>query len=324
MKGIQVSLFGDSDVLTYTELPEPVLSEGDVCIRLMAAGVNPVETYIRSGNYAVLPSLPYTPGSDGAGVIESIGDGVTEFQVGERVFVSTLTGNGTGTYAEKLICDQGSVYHLPDEVSFEAGAAIGSSGFTAIQALHQKAVIQPGEFVLIHGASGGVGSLALQLAKLAGSIVIATAGSQEGLKMLSTLGADYVLNHHEPGYLKEIAGLTKGNGVNVVIEMLANVNLQHDLELMAKEGRIVIVGNRGEIEINPRLAMNKDIQIMGMLVANMTSNQKNENAYRLIAALTHGVKPVVEQIFSLEEANRAQELVLKQRGSLGKIILKIP
>lgn len=323
MKGIQVSSFGESHVLNYVEMDEPVMGDNDLCIRLKATGINPVETYIRSGNYAALPSLPYTPGSDGAGVIEKIGKNVQGFHIGERVYVSTLTGHGTGTYAQKIVCDVGSVYHLPEELSFEEGAAIGSSGFTAIQALHQKARIQPGEIVLIHGASGGVGSLALQLAKLCGSKVIATAGSEQGLAMLLALGADHVLNHREPDYLQNISFLTEGKGVDVVIEMLANRNLQNDLDVMAKEGRIVIVGNRGEIEINPRLAMNKEIQITGMLLANMTPEQKGQNAHRLNAALTHGVKPIVEQIFSLAEAKLAHETVIKQRGSLGKIVLTI-
>lgn len=323
MKGIQVSAFGESDVLTLLDIADPVMGEKDICIRLKAAGVNPVETYIRSGNYGALPNLPYTPGSDGAGIIERVGAKVEGFQIGERVFVSTIGGRGTGTYAQKIVCEADSVYHLPDELSFEEGAALGTSAFTAVQALYQKAKILPGEYVLIHGASGGVGSLALQLAKLSGSIVIATAGSQKGLKLLSTLGADVVLNHHQVDYLRALPTLTKGHGVDVVIEMLANVNLQRDLEIMAKHGRIVVVGNRGSLEINPRLAMNQESQIMGMLLANMTDDQKRENGYRLKGALNHGVKPVIDHVFSLAEARMAHELVISQRESAGKIVLKI-
>ncbi len=165
MKGIQVSAFGESDVLTLLDIADPVMREKDICIRLKAAGVNPVETYIRSGNYGALPNLPYTPGSDGAGIIECVGAKVEGFQIGERVFVSTIGDRGTGTYAQKIVCEADSVYHLPAELSFEEGAALGSSAFTAVQARYQKAKTLPGEYVLIHDASGGVGSLALQLAK---------------------------------------------------------------------------------------------------------------------------------------------------------------
>ncbi|MGX7025201.1 NADPH:quinone reductase [Vagococcus hydrophili] len=323
MKGILVSEFGSSDVLNYTELQSVPVGDDEVRISLKAVGINPVETYIRQGTYSLLPELPYTPGKDGAGIIEEIGKNVTEFNVGDRVFVSVGGNKGRGTYAEEIICNTEFIYPLPDNLNFEEGAALGTAGMTAVHALHQKGKIKPGDYVLIHGATGGVGNLAVQLAKLHGAIVIATAGSIEGMTMLEKLGADFVLNHREENYLTVIDDITKNHGIDVIIEMLANVNLGKDLEVMALNGRVVIVGNRGEVTINPRLMMTKDVQVMGFISANMTQTERKENSHQLVAALKSGVRPVIEQIFSLEDAHKAQDFMMSERKTLGKIVLKV-
>lgn len=323
MKGILVSEFGSSDVLNYTELQNVPVGDQEVKISLKSIGINPVETYIRQGAYSLLPELPYIPGKDGAGIIEEVGQNVTEFKAGDRVFVSVGGNKGRGTYAEEIICATGFIYPLPDNLNFEEGAALGTTGMTAIHALHQKGEIKPGEFVLIHGATGGVGNVAVQLAKLHGAIVIATAGSLEGMTMLEKLGADFVLNHSEENYLSVVQKITNQHGIDVIIEMLANINLEKDLKIMALNGRVIIVGNRGEVTINPRLMMTKDVQVMGFISANMTEKERKENSYQLVAALKAGVKPVIERVFPLQEANIAQDFIMSERKTLGKIVMKV-
>lgn len=323
MKGISVKEFGAADVLTYTELAEPSPKENDVLIKLYAAGINPVETYIRSGTYALKPRLPYTPGSDGAGVIEKVGPNVKNFKVGDRVYTTSLGKRNSGTYAEKVICDQETIFPLPNKLSYAQGAALGTTALTAIQGIHQRGQLQANEFILIHGATGGVGTLAVQLAKMAGGKVIATAGSSAGEELLRELGADFVLNHRQDNYLAEIAAITNDHGVDLIIEMLANVNLQKDLEIIAKRGRIVIIGNRGELKLNPRAIMAKDADVRGLQLPNMTEAEKGENIQRLKVALEAGVAPVIEKTFSLAQASLAHQTIMEQRGSLGKIILEI-
>ena len=323
MKAIQVNQFGGPEVLQYQEVAELMPGAGEVRVRLFAASVNPVETYIRAGAYASLPTLPYVPGSDGAGIIDEVGEAVTAFAKGDRVFTTSLGKQSSGTYAEMVICDSKSLFKLPSNTSFEQGAALGTAGLTAIQALYQRGQVRPEEIVLIHGATGGVGTFAVQLAKLAGATVIATAGSQAGMELLQQLGADHVLNHRETNYLAAVKSLTKGHGVDLLVEMLAYVNLEHDFEVMAQRGRIVIVGNRGSIEINPRAIMAKDLEIRGVMLSQLSPSEINENLSRLLLALENGVVPVIEKKIPLAEAAKAHREIMQERGSLGKIILTV-
>lgn len=319
MKAIEVSEFGDSSVLKYKEVEEPVLKDDELYVSLRAAAVNPVETYVRQGTYAQLPSLPYIPGKDGAGIVKSVGANVKTFKPGDRVFLTVDSNAQSGTYAQGISCKETEVTFLSENMSYNEGAALGSSGLTALYALKQKADIKSGDLLLIHGASGGVGTLMLQFAKLYGAKVIATAGSEEGLQVLRDLGADYVFNHHKDGYIDEI----KNYGIDVIIEMLANVNLQNDLEVIGKQGKIVIVGNRGEITINPRLLMMKEATVTGLLLSNITADEVEENTKLLLSGLENGVKPVIDKVFPLNEADKAQDYIMDNRGSLGKVILSI-
>ena len=228
-----------------------------------AAGVNPVDAYIRTGTYVRKPALPYTPGSDGAGTVEAVGDDVTGLERGQRVFVAAFNGDGTGTYAEEANVDATLVHPLPDALAFGQGAAVGVPCVTAWRALFQKAQVQAGETILVHGASGGVGTSAVQLAVAAGATVIATAGTPAGRELASRQGARHVVDHTAARYRDEIVALTGGRGPDVIIEMLANVNLAHDLAMIAPRGRIVIVGNRGSLDFNPRAIMAKDAVVTG-------------------------------------------------------------
>ena len=253
MHGIQVSEFGGPEVLRYQELPVPEPGAGQVRVRMRAIGVNPADTYIRTGTYAFFtPELPYTPGFDGAGVVDAAGAGVDALAPGERVFVGALGTPGfSGAYAELAVVDAAGVHPLPSSLSYGQGAAVGVPCVTAWRALFQKAGLQPGETVLIHGASGGVGVPATQLASDAGAVVIGTAGSSEGAEVVRGAGASHVLDHTAPGYLDELPDITGGRGVSVVVEMLADVNLEQDLGVLAVGGRVVVVGSRGRGGAHP-------------------------------------------------------------------------
>ncbi len=321
MKAIEVTEFGSSNVLKYKEVKNPVIQEDEILVTLKAAAVNPVETYVRQGTYAQLPSLPYIPGKDGAGIVEAVGARVKKFNVGDRVFVTVETDAQFGTYAQAIICKENEATLLPESMTYRQGAAIGSSGLTALYALKQKAALKSGEYILIHGATGGVGTLALQFAKRYGAKVIATAGSKDGLELLKNLGADYVFNHHAEGYIEEIQNLTKKHGLDVIIEMLANVNLPKDLEVIGNKGRIVIIGNRGEVTINPRVLMTKGAHITGLMLANITPDEVQENTALLLQGLEEGIKPVIDKVFPLDQAAIAQDYIIEIKGSLGKIVL---
>jgi NADPH2:quinone reductase len=322
MKAIRVHQFGGPDVMRLEEVPDPTPGPGEIVVRVAAAGVNPVDTYIRSGVYAARPSLPYTPGCDAGGTVEAVGDGVQEFKPGDRVYVGgTSAGRYLGAYAERLACAVAQAHPLVDGVSFGDGAALGVPFTTAYRALFHRAQARPGETVLVHGGSGGVGTAAIQLARARGLTVIATAGTAEGMALVRDLGAHHVVSHREAGYLDRIRALTGGRGVDVIVEMLANVNLDHDLALLANRGRVAIVGNRGRIEIDPRQAMSKDAAIVGMALANTTPDELREIHAAIVAGLANRtLRPIVRQQLPLAEAPRAHELVL-QPGAYGKIVL---
>lgn len=318
MNAIRVREFGGPEVLKLADVPDPTPGPGQVVVRIRAAGVNPVDTYIRAGQHSVRPPLPYTPGMDGAGVIEWAGGGVRRVKAGDRVYLSGTLG---GTYAEKALCSEAQVHPLAERVSFEQGAAVNVPCATAYRALFQRANAKPAEVVLIHGASGGVGTAAVQLARAAGLTIIGTGGSEKGRQLVSEQGAHHVLDHHSPDYPDQIRTLTNGRGVDLILEMLANVNLAKDLGLLAQRGRVVVIGNRGTIEIDPRAAMTRDASIIGMSLFNASSDELASVHAALVAGLENGtLRPVVGQKMPLGEAARAHEAVLEP-GAYGKIVL---
>jgi NADPH2:quinone reductase len=322
MKAILVREFGGPEVLKVGEVPDPVPGPDQVLVRIHAAGVNPFDTYMRTGNYAIKPSLPYIPGADAAGVVEAVGGNVHDLPVGARVFIGgTATHKSYGTYAEKAVCERRQVHALPERLTFAQGAGINVPYVTAWRALHDRTRIQPGETLFIHGASGGVGLAATQIARAWGLTVIGTAGTREGLDLVKTQGARHVLNHREPGYLDALNELTGGRGPDVILENLANVNLDNDLAAMAFAGRIVVVGNRGRIEIDPRRAMSKDGTIVGMALWNTTPTDFARAYNAIEAGLENGaLTPIVSKELPLAEAPRAHELILEP-GAKGKIAL---
>jgi NADPH2:quinone reductase len=317
MKAIRVHEFGPPAVMKLEDVADPKPGPHQVVVGVKAAGVNPVDTYIRAGTYAKKPALPYTPGFDAAGIVESVGPDVSRFKPGDRVYIS---GNISGAYAEKTLCAEETVFSLPERLSFAQGAAVWVPYATAHHALFDVAGSRPGETLLVHGASGGVGSAALQTGRALGMRVIGTAGTDQGLQMVKNQGA-LALNHHDTGFAETIAAATGGRGPDVILEMLANVNLAKDLNMIARRGRIVIIGNRGTIEINPRDAMAKGASIIGMLLLNTTAEEQLRIGAALAAGLENGtLHPVVGRELPLKEAVQAHEAVLAP-GALGKIAL---
>ncbi len=325
MKAILVRQFGGPEVLKLEDLPDPTPGPADVLVRVQAVGINPVETYVRTGTYAIKPDLPYIPGQDAAGTVEHVGKFVSGFKTGDRVYVvGTTRGKAQGAYASMAVCHASQAFRLPARLSFAQGAGIGVAYGTAHRALFGRAGAKAGEIVLVHGASGGVGIAAVQLARAAGLRVVGTAGSDEGLELVRAQGAQLVLDHRKAGYLDALRDFTGGLGVDVIVEMLANVNLDKDLGVLAKFGRVVVVGNRGRIEIDPRQAMRQDSSVIGMVLWNVPAGELEQIHTDLIERFDAGqLAPVVGRELPLVEAPRAHELVL-QPGARGKIVLTLP
>jgi len=318
MKAIQVHEFGGPDVLKLEEMPTPKPAAGQVLVRVHAAGVNPYDTYMRAGTYAIKPPLPYTPGSDAAGVVEAVGDGVKKVKPGDRVYTARTV---TGAYSEYALALETQVHALPAKISFSQGAGIWVPYGTAYFGLFLSAKARASETLLIHGASGGVGTAAVQLGRSIGLTIIGTAGTDKGLDLIKREGAHHAFNHSKAGYAEEILKATGGRGVDIVLEMLANVNLATDAKLLATNGRIIVIGNRGEITINPRELMSRRGSVRGFTLWAITENEAAEIYAGVGAGLENGtLRPVVGKELPLAEAARAHKEILEP-GAAGKVVL---
>ncbi len=318
MKAILVREFGSPEVLKLEEISTPRPDPGQVLVRIHAAGVNPYDTYMRTGTYAIKPPLPYTPGSDGAGIVEAVGEGVNNVKPGDRVYVAKTV---TGAYAEYALALESQVHPLPTKITYAQGAGVWVPYGTAYHALYQCTRARAGESVLIHGASGGVGIAAVQMARAMGLIVLGTAGTDKGRELVKREGAHYVFDHTKPGYREEILKAGGGRGVDLILEMLANVNLNHDLKLLARHGRVVVIGSRGDVTISPRELMTRRGSIHAFTLWGITEAEEDEIHAGLIAGLENGtLRPVIGKELPLAEAFRAHKEVLEP-GAFGKIVL---
>lgn len=322
MKAIRAHQFGGPEVLKLEDVPDPVAGTGQVRVRIHAVGVNPYDTYMRAGGYAIQPDLPYTPGADAAGVIDQIGDGVSGWNSGDRVYISgTAAGKAHGAYASMAVCEAAQVHRLPAQVSFAQGAGLFVPYVTAWRALFGRANARAGDVVLVHGASGAVGIAATQFAVAAGLTVIGTAGSDEGLAEVTKQGAHHAFTHRSEGYLARITAATGGRGPDLILEMLANVNLDHDLTVVAPGGRIVVIGNRGRVEIDARKIMSKDCAVYGLALWGIPPDEVRRAHHAIVAGLESGsLEPVVGKEMPLGDAARAHVAVLAP-GARGKIVL---
>jgi NADPH2:quinone reductase len=318
MKAIQVHRFGGPEVLELHEIPTPKPGLGQILVRVHAAGVNPYDTYMRNGTYAVKPPLPYIPGSDAAGTVEGVGDSVKKVKPGDRVYTAKTL---TGAYAEYALADESQIYPLPQKISFAQGAGLWVPYGTAYTALHHHAKAHAGETLLVHGASGGVGIAAVQFARAQGLTIIGTAGTQRGLDLVKKEGAHHAFDHTKTGYADEIMKVTGGRGVDLVLEMLANVNLATDLKLLALRGRVIVIGNRGEVTINARELMTRRASVRAFTLWAATEGECAEIHAAIAAGLDNGtLRPIVGKELPLKDAGQAHQDVLAP-GAFGKIVL---
>lgn len=326
MKQIEVAAFGDADVLHLVEGTDAAPpGPGQIEAEVHAAGVNPADLLLRAGGYRFVPvAPPFTPGYDGAGVVTRVGAGVSELVPGDRVWFSTGPTRTAGTYAELFTADATVFHRLPEAYSFAEGAALGIPYTTAYRALVQRGDARAGQSVLVHGASGGVGLPVVQLAAIAGLQVVGTASSAAGRELVAAAGAHHVLDHSAEGYLDEARELTEGRGFDLVVEMAAGTNLAADTTILAPRGRIVVVGSRSPIEIDPRQLMGADSDIRGMAVWNMTAAEFAD-AYRAIGALLRAerVRPVIGRVIPLAAAADAHRLLAGSSPRTGKVVLQV-
>jgi len=318
-EAIVVHQFGAPDVQQLVKLKVDEPGAGQVLVRVLAVGVNPVDTYIRSGASATARATPpYTPGADGAGTIEKVGAGVTQFKVGDRVYIASAI---SGTYRQFALANQTTVFPLHESLTYEQGAAINIPYATAYRALFLYGDAKPGQTVFIQGGSGGVGLAAIQLSKAAGLTIIATAGSEAGLKLVKDTGADHVLDHGSAGYLEHVKTITNNKGVDIVIENAAHFNLGNDLPLLARRGKVLVVGSRGPIQINARDIMFSEANIQGIALYAQTAEEAVATHSAIASLIKQGaIKPVIGQRLPLAEAAKSHDLIINSKA-FGKIVL---
>ncbi len=286
MKAIRVHAFGGPDVLKLEEISALQPAAGQILVKVHAAGVNPADTYARTGNYAVLPQLPYTPGTDGAGVVDSVGEGITKVKSGDRVYVAKSL---SGTYAEYALALESQVHRLPENVSFAQGAGVFIPYGTAYHALHHQAKAH---------------------------------GTAKGLDLIKREAVHQAFDHSKAGYQESILKATGGKGVDIILEMLANVNLGADLNLLAPYGRVIVIGSRGDVTITPRDIMSRRAAILAFTLWAITDAEASDIHAGLIAGLENGtLRPVVGAELPLKDAAQSHINVMKPSGAHGKIVL---
>ncbi|RYJ14534.1 NADPH:quinone reductase [Halogeometricum borinquense] len=316
MRAVRFHEHGGPDVLTVDEIDEPEPGYGEVVVEVGAAGVNPVDTYFREGAYDV-PYLPFTPGSDFAGTVVGVGEGVERFSFGDRVFGTGLGNGMSGTYAEQIVSPTELLTHLPEEVELTDAAAFALVGTTAWQALVHHASVEPVETVLIHGGSGGVGHVAIQLANTMGARVFTTS-SPDYHDKLEALGADAVFDYNRDD-LKRV--ITEVGTPDVILDTHMDHYLQFDADIAADGARIIGVGNDTAEGSFTNIGVTKSKELRYQFMSMFNTPDQPAVLSRLSDLLTRGdVGPVIHRTYDLEEAGEAQRNVIHD-GFVGKIVL---
>lgn len=322
MKAVRIHETGGPDVLVYEEVPTPAPGQGQVLVRVEAASVNPVDAAVRSGAFPTPKQPPKIIGSDGAGVVETVGPGVADVKTGDEVFFQGLGIGSEGSYAEYALVAAEQCVPKPEGLSFSEAAAMGLVFPTAYYGLVRKGALQPGETVLVQGASGGVGTASVQLAKALGARVLATVGSDEAARRVRDLGADEVIVYTTSDVGAEVARLTDGRGVDLIHELVVSENLPADIAMVAKRGRIVCTGQgpHPEVAIPIGSAIGKDAALLFMSTGNAGRAGVAEMMREIAGLAEQGkVKPVIWKTLKLSEARRAHELLAGHH--VGKIVL---
>lgn len=322
MKAIRVEEFGEPEVLGYEDAERPEPSMGEVLVEVRSIGVNFADTMRRRNQYVIRQELPFVPGSEVAGVVTEIGEGVEGVSVGDRV-VSLV---GEGAYAEYALASSQALIPIPDDLDFDTAAAIPLQGLTAYHILKTSGQLKEGESVLVHAAAGGVGTLAVQMAKLMGaSPVIATASSQEKLDLAKDLGADVLIDYTEEDWPEKVREATGGNGADVVLEMVGGDFVQKNLLCMNAWGRMVVFGaasgDRGEI--SPMELLRKNHSIVGFFLPQVMSRPDLfiPSLREMLGWISSGkVRLTLGGSYKLENAEQAHS-DLEGRRTTGKIVL---
>ncbi|MGI9050303.1 MAG: quinone oxidoreductase family protein [Rubrobacteraceae bacterium] len=322
MQVARVEEFGEPEVLRYADAERPTPGDGEVLIEVKSIGVNFADTMRRRNQYVLRQELPFIPGSEVAGVVVEVGNGVEGVGEGDRV----VTLLGTGAYAEYAVAPAETLIPIPDGLDFDSAAAIPLQGLTAYHVIRTSGAMQPGESVLVHAAAGGVGALAVQMAKLLGSgMVIATASSKEKLDFAEKLGADVLINYTEDGWPDQVREATGGDGVDVVLEMVGGDFLEKNLRCMAAWGRMVVFGaasgERGSIV--PVDLMRKNHSVVGFFLPQVMSRPElsGPSLQEILGWIRDGqLKLTIGACYPLSQAADAHE-ALEGRRTTGKIIL---
>jgi NADPH2:quinone reductase len=321
MKAIRVNQYGGPEVcqLQEAELPEP--RPGQARVRLKAAGLNFIDIYYRRGE--IPANLPYTPGFEGSGVVDAVGEGVTEVRIGDRVAYTGVPG----AYAEASLVPAEKLIPLPDDFTFEQGAAFPLQGMTAHYLLYEYCIVQPGVVVLIHAAAGGMGLLLVQWAKYLGARVIGTVSTEEKARAAREAGADETILYTTQDFVAETKRLTDSRGANLIIDGVGKTTFTGNLQAAALRGNIVIYGAAsGPADpVAPNSLQMRSLTISGGFLPNYTRTRE-ELLYRadaVIAAIREGwLKLRIDHVLPLAEAAEAHRL-LESRQSIGKIVLRM-
>jgi NADPH:quinone reductase len=325
MKAILIEQYGSADVLQYTDVPIPEITSGEVLIEVKACGVNYADTTKRRGGGGVhQTALPWIPGSEVSGIVIKVGSTVSHVSVGDRV-VAVVQDVGGG-YARYCKANASRVVQIPDDLPFVDAAAIPVQGLTAYHVLTTQGRLQKGESVLIHAAAGGVGTLAIQLAKYMGpGKIIAAASTDEKLELANSLGADVVVNYSEDSWIQQVLEHTDGKGVDLILESIGGQFRIDNLNCLSTFGRLVTYGSasRSSVDVNPGPLIAKCQSLTGFLLGKVTERKELffESLEKIIELAAQGiVKPVIGSLQPLHKAAE-QHRLLEQRQTTGKVIL---
>ncbi len=325
MKAVLCKAFGPAENLVVEDLDSPQIKKGEVLLDVHAAGVNFPDTLIIEGKYQFKPPFPFSPGGEAAGVVAAVGEKISHLKVGDRVMALT----GWGSFAEQVAVSGQNVLPIPTEMDFTTAAAFSMTYGTSMHALKQRANLQPGETLLVLGASGGVGLAAVEIGKAMGARVIAAASTNEKLEIARKAGADELINYSEASLRERLKELTDGQGVDVIYDPVGGKLFEEAFRSIAWNGRMLVVGFAagGEIPALPaNLPLLKGAALIGVFWGAFAQRQPQDNAAnfkQLFAWYAEGkLKPLVSQTFALEQAAEAID-TLGQRKAVGKLVVKV-